>query len=296
MASPSRVSSSMPVRTLSSRELRDPANVIVDNDYGGSVQSGALAERLTNQAYGGRALAGVDPGLDVFRFTPNFPTAGTYRIYAWWPITLASSDSFQFEIHHHAGTSTITIDQQTNGGRWNALLQMVEDVPGFSPEAAYPCVRGSPAGARLFKVVEDNVRERGIEVRLETSARRLLTDGARRVTGVDTGEPLRAGAVILACGGFEADPEMQKQFWQAKPVLSAAFRGNTGDGIRMAQALGRGSGICGTTTALTASGTPTPPILSASERSVYPIGFQGTRSVTTCGCHGFFLIGTAAAS
>ena len=31
---------------------------------------------------------------------------------------------------------------------------------------------------------------------------------------------------------------MQRQYWQTKPVLTAATRGNTGDGIRMAQACG----------------------------------------------------------
>ena len=31
---------------------------------------------------------------------------------------------------------------------------------------------------------------------------------------------------------------MQRQFWQEKPVLNAAFMGNTGDGIVMAQAVG----------------------------------------------------------
>src|SRR5205814_1913215 len=59
---------------------------------------------------------------------------------------------------------------------------------------------------------------------------------------VRTGGGLRAirarSGVILACGGFEAAPEMQAQFWQGKPVLSAAVSGNTGDGIRMAQDLG----------------------------------------------------------
>jgi succinate dehydrogenase/fumarate reductase flavoprotein subunit len=45
---------------------------------------------------------------------------------------------------------------------------------------------------------------------------------------------------VLATGGFEADPAMQAQFWQVKPVLSAAVRSNTGDGIRMAQAVGAG--------------------------------------------------------
>jgi len=45
-------------------------------------------------------------------------------------------------------------------------------------------------------------------------------------------------AVVLACGGFEANPEMQMQYWQEKPVLNAAYAGNTGDGILMAQDVG----------------------------------------------------------
>jgi hypothetical protein len=44
--------------------------------------------------------------------------------------------------------------------------------------------------------------------------------------------------VVLACGGFEANPEMQRQHWQEKPVLNAAYMGNTGDGIVMAQDVG----------------------------------------------------------
>ncbi len=44
--------------------------------------------------------------------------------------------------------------------------------------------------------------------------------------------------VILACGGFEADAAMQAQYWQGKPVFPTTFFGNTGDGIRMAQAAG----------------------------------------------------------
>ena len=31
---------------------------------------------------------------------------------------------------------------------------------------------------------------------------------------------------------------MQAQYWQGKPVVSCAYAGNTGDGIRMAQAAG----------------------------------------------------------
>ncbi len=120
----------------------------------------------------------------------------------------------------------------------------VDDIPGFEPAQAYPQVRGSPAGARLFKVLEDNVRVRGVPVRVSTPVRRLIAASDRRVRGVLAEMPggmvrlhARRG-VVLACGGFEGAPTVQRQFWPAHPVLPAAFRGNTGDGLRMAQALG----------------------------------------------------------
>ena len=120
----------------------------------------------------------------------------------------------------------------------------VEDMPGFDPAAAYPQVRGSPAGARLFRVVEDNLRRRAIPVRLETPAERLIAAPDGTVLGLiartaDGRRRLRARrAVVLACGGFEGDSGLQRQFWQGKPVFTAAFRGNTGDGVRMAQDAG----------------------------------------------------------
>ncbi|MGE0005181.1 MAG: FAD-dependent oxidoreductase [Parvibaculaceae bacterium] len=116
----------------------------------------------------------------------------------------------------------------------------VDDIPGFEPRAAFPTVRGSPAGARLFKLVMDNVALRpGIEVRLGLAANRLIVE-AGEVAGVETAQgPLHAErAVVLACGGFEADEGLKRQFWPLKPVMSAAVRSNTGDGLRMAQAAG----------------------------------------------------------
>src|SRR5579883_434395 len=120
----------------------------------------------------------------------------------------------------------------------------VDDVPGVDPARLYPHVRGSKAGALLFHVLLQGLRRRGIEVRTETPARRLLADAGGTLRGiqVEAAGRLRAirarRGVVLACGGFEAAHDMQAQFWQGKPVLSAAVRGNTGDGIRMAQELG----------------------------------------------------------
>jgi succinate dehydrogenase/fumarate reductase flavoprotein subunit len=118
----------------------------------------------------------------------------------------------------------------------------IEEVPGFDAAREFPFVRGSADGARLFKVVLEEVRRRsGITVRLATPAERLLRDRGG-VAGVAAGGRAIAArrGVVLACGGFEGDAQMQLQFWQIKPVLSAAVRSNTGDGIRMAQEIGAG--------------------------------------------------------
>lgn len=125
---------------------------------------------------------------------------------------------------------------------------LIEELPNFDPRQAYPHVRGAPGGARVFRTLEDNIATRAIDIWLEAPADGLIArpgdDGVDEVTGVvvrrkDGVRRVRARrAVILACGGFEANEEMKQQYWQMKPVLAATTSANTGDGIRMAQGLG----------------------------------------------------------
>ncbi|MDH3700983.1 MAG: FAD-dependent oxidoreductase [Alphaproteobacteria bacterium] len=120
----------------------------------------------------------------------------------------------------------------------------VLDIPGFDGAREYPSARSISNGAKLFKVLDDSIRERGIETRLSTSAMRLIADGGGVVQGLwvdgpDGRKAIKARrGVVLACGGFEAGYEMQRQYWQYAPTISASFRGNTGDGIRMALDVG----------------------------------------------------------
>lgn len=117
----------------------------------------------------------------------------------------------------------------------------VEDVPGFDPND-FSHVRGSPAGMRLFKLLADAVAARGDRITVATGrAVSRLERGRAGVDAVvlDNGERVAARAgIILACGGFEADQDLQAQYWPGGPALNAAYRHNTGDGIRMAQAVG----------------------------------------------------------
>lgn len=115
----------------------------------------------------------------------------------------------------------------------------LDALEGFDPARDYPHVRGNPQGALLFRLLELNVAERkAVDVRLNSPATRLLAN-ARGVTGVEFADGTTVtGNVVLATGGFEADPTMQRQYWPGGVALSAAYLGNTGDGIRMAQAVG----------------------------------------------------------
>ena len=118
----------------------------------------------------------------------------------------------------------------------------VDSVPGLNPDAAYPHVRaeGAAKGITMFALAQRHVMRRGIEVRLGAPVDRLWRD-VGEIRGVRCGEAIVAArrAVVLACGGFEAAEDLQRQFWPA-PMRSAATLANTGDGIRMAQAAGAG--------------------------------------------------------
>jgi succinate dehydrogenase/fumarate reductase flavoprotein subunit len=119
----------------------------------------------------------------------------------------------------------------------------VDSIPNFDARVSYPHAHALRSGPNVFKLLEDNIRARPIEVRMSCPAKRLLTESGA-VCGLEVeagGKRSRVGAnsgVVLACGGFEAAPDMQRRYWQLFPVLPAATLGNTGDGVRMAQAAG----------------------------------------------------------
>ena len=104
-------------------------------------------------------------------------------------------------------------------------------------------------GAGLVQYLDAAVRKAGIEVFYDARATSLIYDD-ERVAGVRAqlkGKPaeFRAMSVVLACGGFEANPEMRTRYlgpgWELAKVRGSRF--NVGDGLRMA--LDIGAAPCG---------------------------------------------------
>jgi tricarballylate dehydrogenase len=99
-------------------------------------------------------------------------------------------------------------------------------------------------GPGLVNMLTEAATRRGVKVMYETRALDLLFDGIDvkgvRVRQAGAIRELPAKAVILACGGFEANPEMRTRYlgpgWDLAKVRGTRY--NVGDGIRMALAIG----------------------------------------------------------
>lgn len=106
-------------------------------------------------------------------------------------------------------------------------------------------VRAANEGVGLSRMWFAAAQRHGVEIRYETAVTRLRQDGRGRVTGVVARDPsgmheLGARAVVLGCGGFEANVAWRAQYL-GRPWDHAKVRGtryNQGDGLRMAFEIG----------------------------------------------------------
>ena len=118
------------------------------------------------------------------------------------------------------------------------------EMPGAEFYGGYLGVNGEMGQQLLWKALAAAVRDRGVEVLLDTPAKELVTDADGGVIGVAAssgGQTLQVGArrgVVLATGGFENNPEMVRDYLQlpGSPVWGSPA--GTGDGIKMAQKVG----------------------------------------------------------
>ncbi len=97
-------------------------------------------------------------------------------------------------------------------------------------------------GLAMVETLTEACKASGVEFRFETTARSLLSVGGS-VTGLNTSDgEITGDAVILACGGFEGNPEMLARYIGAAAInLRPVARGghyNKGEGIRMALDIG----------------------------------------------------------
>ena len=125
-----------------------------------------------------------------------------------------------------------------NYGRQSAMVNGKRKFFGGLP------IEANGGGAGLVQMMDAAAKKLGIPVSYETRVISLIYDG-EKVSGVRAQQKgklveLKAKAVVLACGGFEANPEMRARYlgpgWELAKVRGSRF--NQGDGLKMALDIG----------------------------------------------------------
>jgi tricarballylate dehydrogenase len=102
-------------------------------------------------------------------------------------------------------------------------------------------------GLALVEALAAAAEKAGVQFFYETTAHRLVLDAEGRVAGVEVlaknrRHTMRARAVVLGCGGFEGNSEMQTRYIgprsvYLRPICRGAYY-NKGEGIQMALEIG----------------------------------------------------------
>lgn len=145
-------------------------------------------------------------------------------------------------------------------------------------------LRAYESGLGLVKMLTASCRRNGINILYNTKMIRLVQNSQGGIAGVvikdtDGIHEIVAGAVVLACGGFEANAEMRVKYlgpgWEAAKVRGSKY--NTGDGHRVAMDVGakpagQWTGCHATPIDVNAPDTGDPSMTERMPRRAYPLG------------------------
>lgn len=141
-----------------------------------------------------------------------------------------------------ASQSAAAVDWLTSIG---ADLSDVGRLGGASVARAHRPSGGAAVGGHITQILKKNAEDRKIDVRVNSRVIKILEDGKGRVTGVLVQGKhsklyrISAKAVIIASGGFSANPERVAYYQPAfKGMTTSNQPGATGDGMNLGAAAG----------------------------------------------------------
>ncbi|MFC9516699.1 FAD-dependent oxidoreductase [Nocardiaceae bacterium NPDC056970] len=127
-------------------------------------------------------------------------------------------------------------------GEYHTAPEYLE-LEGSDCYAGMDTVAGRMGNGLLYDFLRGALDERGIETRFGTPAVELIADEGA-VVGIVVESPAgrrrigARGGVVLATGGFAADPKMVRDYLRVEDHVLWGSPASTGDGHRMAQAVG----------------------------------------------------------
>ncbi len=105
--------------TLEVTSVAPVHTVVLDNGDPGTSFTGTWSTSGASNPYGASSIFSKNGA--TYTYTIPLSATGTYEVYAWWTQLASRPASAPIDITHSAGTSTVSVNQQTNGGQWNLL-------------------------------------------------------------------------------------------------------------------------------------------------------------------------------
>ncbi len=128
---------------------------------------------------------------------------------------------------------------------FGADLSGVTRSGGASADRFHGPKDGGPVGPEIMKALRSAAAQRKIDVRMNSTVLHINLDPGGAVTGVQVRErgnhlyEIQARALILAAGGFSANPQMVAKYCsQCAGMATSNQPGATGDGIVLASEIG----------------------------------------------------------
>jgi len=105
----------------------DMIQVVVDNSMPSTLAASyvevgpgwSTSAQADFHGYNSRIVAGGSAASAEFH--ARIDRGGAYDVYVWHTASSNRNDAAPFTIHHAGGTSTVNVDQRSNGGRWNLV-------------------------------------------------------------------------------------------------------------------------------------------------------------------------------
>ena len=144
---------------LGSEEVLDTADetVEVSDGWTASANSGYWGESPSLITLGG-------DGSKTVRFSPELPSAGTYRVDGWWVASFNRSKKTPYIIHHRLGVDTVYANQSTNTSQWVELGEYE-----FNANSEDMVIISNFGGDNFNYVVADAVRWVGLNEELTSN-------------------------------------------------------------------------------------------------------------------------------
>ncbi len=130
--------------------------------------------------------------------------------------------------------------------KWIASHGVPFHQPTYYLAKGPPRIQPVGGGETIHRELSRAAQAAGVKFRYSCAADQFVSeDGELSGVRLASGETLPANAVVLACGGFQANAQMMREHFGAGgdtvPLLAPRAKFNSGDGIRMALTFGADS-------------------------------------------------------